>query len=327
MQPLIAVALFIRGEWTMVIRAWCIAGLLWMVGALAAAAQPPAVDVTPLHTAHAAFLAEQPHWYQGPASAADQAAMAYAAQIAPFQNANLRRRMSTADLKRLFDAAYVATFYTSAHTNLADLRADYALLADRDAVTTREQSHLYEMLVQTRALDEARSFLREHPAASPRPLPRVNDLRSDPTHGRAVLRVAHDGDALELRNAAFDPDLQVVVVSHPLCAFTGYAIHDIERDVELREVLRAHAIWIAPQDGNLDVATFRRWGVAHPAFPIGITWRQAQWPEIAYWGTPAFYVYRHGAIVAQHVGWTRADSAGDLAGLRAALRRAGLLEH
>ncbi|HEU0277102.1 MAG TPA: hypothetical protein VFQ95_04705 [Rhodanobacteraceae bacterium] len=233
--------------------------------------------------------------------------------------------MRTADLKLLFDAAYVATFYTSTQANLADLRVDYALLAGRQAVTAREQAHLYAMMVQTRALDEARGFLRDHPAASPRPLPRVRDRRPDPPRGRAVLRVAHDGDALELRNAAFDPDLQVVVVSHPLCAFTGYAIHDIERDAELREVLRVHAIWVAPQDGNLDVATFRRWGVAHPAFPIDIAWQQAEWPEVAYWGTPAFHVYRHGAIVAQHVGWAKADSVSDLAGLRAALQGAGLL--
>lgn len=284
-------------------------------------AQPPAA----FQTAYATFLSAQPDWYRGPSSAAERAAAAYAAQIAPFQDTATRRRMHTADLRSLFDATYVATFYTSAAANLADMRADYALLVDRQAVTQREQAHLYEMLVQTRALDEARRFLRDHPGASSRPLPRVQDLRAEERHGRAVLHVAPDGQSLEVRNAAFDADLQVVVVAHPLCHFTAYAVHDIEADPALREVMRAHSIWIAPQDGHLDVATFSRWAGSHPAFPIAIAWRQREWPGIDYWGTPGFYVFQHGQVVAQHVGWAHANSASDLAALRAALARVGLL--
>lgn len=277
-------------------------------------------------TAYATFLSAQPDWYRGPSSAAQRAAAAYATQITPFQDTGTRRRMHTTELRLLFDAAYVATFYTSAESSLADMRADYALLAQREAVTQQEHAHLYEMLVQTRALDEARGFIRGHPAASSKPLPYVQDLRVAEALGRrSILTVAPGGGSLDLRIAAFDADLQVVVIAHPLCHFTAYAVHDIEADPALREVMRAHSIWIAPQDGNLDVATFSRWAGSHPAFPIAIAWRQREWPEINYWGTPGFYVLQHGQVVAQHVGWAHADSASDRAALRAALARAGLL--
>jgi hypothetical protein len=40
-------------------------------------------------------------------------------------------------------------------------------------------------------------------------------------------------------------------------------------------------------------------------FPFVYTYRANEWPEIEYWGTPAFYFYKNGELRYKVIGWNK----------------------
>ena len=53
------------------------------------------------------------------------------------------------------------------------------------------------------------------------------------------------------------------------------------------------------------------------------TYKESDWPEIDYWGTPTLYFYHDGELKQQLVGWPR---EGREKQLKEALRNVGLLK-
>ena len=125
------------------------------------------------------------------------------------------------------------------------------------------------------------------------------------------------------RNVALRDPIKVVVVSHPLCHPSSRAMRDIQADPVLRELFRAHAKWLAPQAGRLNVKILQKWNQEHPGQETTLTFRREEWPMIETWSTPTFYFRENGVLKPKVEGWPK---EGRRAELLAAFRQVGLMQ-
>ena len=100
-------------------------------------------------------------------------------------------------------------------------------------------------------LAEAREFGKQHPM--PEALPEFREAEDIQAGGPTEWVVHPTKYELLRRNVALTDQIKVIVVSSPLCHFSRAAMRDIQADPVLRELFRAHAKWLAPQDGRLNV--------------------------------------------------------------------------
>lgn len=231
--------------------------------------------------------------------------------------------LDTADLRLFYEAAYEATFYTNDSAYLDDLRRDLDELERRKVATPLEASMMYRSLVALRRFDAARAFRMGHPRIDAEPLPTIaRSLRVRQGAQPNVLTVSVDGSMLTLGSARIPAPAGIVVVAHPLCHFTRNAVGAIESDPVLHALFKRHSLWIAPQDGHLELQAFRTWNALHPDEAMAIAYRQSDWPSIDGWDTPTFYFFRNGRVAAKVVGW---PAEGHRDALLTAARNIGLL--
>jgi len=246
----------------------------------------------------------------------------YSTLFAFLKNRETLAKTSGSDLDLLYRAASLSAFYSRAKTDVADMKSIFQELRTRKLLEKRHYVHLYEALVSTRQFMQARELASKNPHLGLPLLPRYREAPQIKPGSPTELVLSADKKTWLRTTVDLQQDSQIVVVSHPLCHFCQYAIRDIEADSVLRGLFARHALWIAPQDGNLDLDDFQEWETQHPNATIRVAYKQSEWPMIDTWNTPSFYFLAHGKVVAKVVGWPK---EGHKAELIAASRTAGLL--
>jgi len=243
----------------------------------------------------------------------------YRALILPYQTTAAVAKLRNEDLALLFQAAYVAFFYTVSPGPLHDMQLDLAEMHRRGIAHAGDDAKIYASLIEIRYFGQARAFAKLHPRAPTEAVPVVTDDHT--RHGPTALWVAVGGSKLERRPV----DLRngrIVVVSSPLCHFSVRAIRSIESDAGLRPLFHDHAVWIVPPDQSTPFSTVAKWNRLHPHEAMAVAYRREEWPTIELWETPVFYFLRDGRVVSKVVGW---PVAGRKAEIRRSLKRAGLM--
>lgn len=230
--------------------------------------------------------------------------------------------ITSPDLEVLYRAASLAGVQTLDERHIRDMESFLKGLQDRGSASKTHYVHMYEAFIRARMLREAGAFARLHPMPELEALPELReaaDLVADQPTEWAV-----DADKRELLRRSVDlhQPAMVVIVSHPLCHFSQDAMRDIQNDPLLREVLGAHARWLAPPDGRINFDIVQQWNREHPGWNTTLTFRRDEWPMIDSWNTPTFYFFKNGAVIAKVEGWPREGRRSELI---AALRQVGLL--
>lgn len=218
------------------------------------------------------------------------------------------------DLALLFRAAYLTASDSFNAQTIADMTMDLQELERRGKAAPVHYSQMYDMLVSARMFDAAREFYAKHASANLEPLPAIEEEAKSTRDSPSLLILQRDKQVLVHRDFAVAPS-QILVVAHPLCHFSQYAVHDIEGNAFLKAVFKAHATWIAPPYGGLQVAAFSDWNQNHPDAPMGMAYRRSAWSMIDTWETPTFYFLRNGRVIAKVTGWPK---TGNEAAIRAA---------
>lgn len=207
------------------------------------------------------------------------------------------------DLNWLMKAAYLVANYSFEPRHLADLHLISSELERRGNATNDQRSTLYRALIGYRRFDEARLYLLEHPDLKVKPVPAV-DVGEGPDEGEVpIYRIDPHRFKLVQQNLQISGGTLVVVVSHPLCAFSRSAMKAVADDPDILMALDEKLIWLAPADMRLHFDEVQKWNQDHPLTPVILAKQRANWPMIDRWATPQFYLLRNGKVLDHFSGW------------------------
>jgi hypothetical protein len=228
-------------------------------------------------------------------------AHSYATRIHRYQKESRLSHLSDGDLSLLRRAALEAYADTNVKYILDDFLLDVAEITHRGLGSSRIYRDEVYAYVQARMFDEARKVASEHPEAGIASVPKVSTEEGFNRNNPAILIWRPESKDFLARNVDLRK-LSLVVVGHPLCHFTQRAVFDISREGELEAVTKG-ALWVLPQDGNLDSALLSQWNASHPGQAMAAVYLESSWPGFSYWGTPTFYFLKNGAVERSVIGW------------------------
>lgn len=214
------------------------------------------------------------------------------------------RRTSDKDLTFVYRAAEIATFYTNDSATLKDMRIIMGELERRKLATNDQRASLYRAMIGLRRFDAAREYLAANPDLDVEQVPEIGSLDSESSKP-VIYLVAQNGRFLQPRYFDIDHGTKLVVVSHPLCAFSRRAMETIAADTALGPIMARHATWLAPADQRLHLEAVSAWNRDHPSTPIVIARHRTDWPMFDAWATPQFYLLRNGKLLAKFSGWPK----------------------
>ncbi|HVJ36814.1 MAG TPA: hypothetical protein VM687_03300 [Stenotrophomonas sp.] len=226
----------------------------------------------------------------------------YAAHLSPLMNPDALPGLDADPLAALFDSAHLMVFYTGSSRYLADLQRIASALERKRPLSVSEGKHYFGALIQTRRFEAAAAFAASAPLAERE---RVPLLRPAPSGVLAsAYRVSAQADVLEEVAPALS-GTRLVIVGHPLCAFSQRAEAALQTMPGLPTGLRTRTLRLAPVGQALYLAQLREWNANHGGLEILLTRHERDWPMINDWATPNFYLLQDGRVVDHFSGWPR----------------------
>jgi len=238
------------------------------------------------------------------------------------KSADVLKNASAEDLAARLKAASLAGFYSHDRVHLVDMQRVFSELERRDAITREQVQDMLHALLAQREFDEARKLsvrLQEMHEVS---VPEVNASGADPTQFNAYAVEDH-ADVLAAVNVDISKGAYLIVVSHPLCAFSRNAQRDLAEDSGFAWALSSKPIWLAPVSGRLNLESIRQWNRERPGSQILLASERTSWPVIENWATPQFYAVRDGVVIGALSGWPKEGRKVELAAMLRELEAAG----
>lgn len=244
----------------------------------------------------------------------------YANNFGAIDSADQLRNRSNADLRRHWDAAEIAIFYSSDSDAIASARRVFSEMERRGLADNQATSRVFNALLSAGRFDEARGFATRHPDAG---LPRVPASVDTKDPGKpSAWHFSADGNTLTRTGIDLQP-LQIIVAAG--CHFSADAADDIANDPVLGPVFARHAHWVSLPPGNEELDALREWNRTHPRTPMLAIHSREEWAVIPKWNMPTFAIVKDGKLIDSTQGWRSGDPE-FRDRLIALLRRAGLLE-
>ena len=225
---------------------------------------------------------------------------------------------SAEDLDWLLKAAHLSIFYGREMRHLGDLGRILSELESRGVATNAQRVLMYRSLIGYRKFDEARVYLSLHPDLEVEPVPEVSDARRFSTDSVPVYEIDAEQIRLLPLFLRIHDGTHLIVVSHPLCAFSRAAMQFVNDNLKIAEALDERAIWLTPVDMRLHFEEIQQWNRSHPRTQVMIARHRHDWPMVEEWDTPQFYLLRDGTVIEHFSGWpldgSRQQSLLDLVG-------------
>ncbi|WP_159016678.1 hypothetical protein [Cognatiluteimonas profundi] len=228
------------------------------------------------------------------------------------------------DVALLYRAAEVAEFYLEEPAYLNDMEDTLQELESRKAATEDQRAAFFRALIGLRRFQTAAEYFGAHPSIRVEAVPKVAPLEKD-LKQPIVYAVTKDAHSLRPEYVDVARGIHLIVVSHPLCAFSRRAMSVMASDAELRPVLQ-YTTWLAPVDQRLNLDVVSAWNAQHSDTPVVIARRRSDWPMFDEWGTPHFYLFRDGRMIGDFAGWPLEGNRGNREKLVELLTEGGLLQ-
>lgn len=223
------------------------------------------------------------------------------------------------ELGARFEAAWIAALTSGRPSDIENARRAFQRLEDRALSTPDRVKQMAKVFVVSRSFSELVAFKSTHPDIEA--LPRFVPLNV--AMAPSVWRVNGDAGVLEQAQFVLPQQPSIVAVGHPNCHFSVRAVEEIEHDPVLRDLFAKHAVWIAPPGSSLAFDEFVEWNAKHPISSMSLAHSAIEFVDLEYWGTPSFYFFDSGHVVAHVVGWPREGRKDELL---AAARKGGLIQ-
>ncbi|QDH69114.1 hypothetical protein [Marilutibacter alkalisoli] len=218
------------------------------------------------------------------------------------------RSASDDDLIWFIKAASLASVYSRQPLPLQDLRLILSESERRGITTDDQRTTFYRVLIGYRQFDEARDYLDKHPSLDVEQPPAIG-VSTESENGKEQAYVV-DQEQHRLLPHLFhlSEGTHLIVISHPLCAFSRSAMETVETDPELSQAFDGVATWLTPVDTRLHFNKVQTWNRDHPKTQVVIARHRQDWPMIDSWATPNFYLLRNGEVLDHFSGWPRDGS-------------------
>lgn len=225
------------------------------------------------------------------------------------------------ELIDLFKAAAKATFYSSDKKYALDMLRIFQALEVFGVPNKAVIAKLYDALLVTRLIDDAKKLGQKYPFAVTEPLPHFRTDRDIPDGSATEWVVSQASRTLTRRVVSLEKGAQVIVLSHPFCHFSRNAHEAITADSGLMKVMQPHTKWLVPQSPGFVFDPIQKWNAQHQDAAMTIAYSRKEWPSIKEWSTPVFYFYKDGALVTSFLGWPK---EGNMSQLKSSLKMIGL---
>jgi hypothetical protein len=237
------------------------------------------------------------------------------------------KNITNEDLRLLYGASDMLASYTMFFNTernagyVGNMAIAFRELGRRSVATDEDIGNMFDALMASRRFEEALSLKSSHQALADKLVPAVvrdTDFQED---APAEMAIASTQGGFSLRNVNLDKDYLIVIVSG--CHISEDATKAINASPSLRDAfIKGNAIWLAPADRNFDIQAVQRWNKEFPRQSITVAYRNEAWKGVDFSQIPAFYFYKNGKLIAEHVGWKK---AGVPPKITATLRSMGLL--
>lgn len=214
--------------------------------------------------------------------------------------------LDDADLRTLYDAAYLAAFYSRASSSAEIMQRALAELQQRKIAPPAAADDMIAVLVAARLFVQAQAYYESHRGEITQVPPAFKDLDLAPA-GTTYLEISADGTTLQRREFRWNKGPQVLVIGAPGCHFSRQATQAIEDDAPLAALMQRHAAWMLPQQIVRDVPALAAWNREHPLARLGMIYRQEEWNFLQSPATPYFYFFRDGELIESFSGWPGAQ--------------------
>lgn len=229
----------------------------------------------------------------------------YLQLFASLATAEQLQAIASRDLGFILRAAEEASFYSANPAYLHDMRTVLAELEGRGDATDLQRSSLYRATIAMRDFEAAQAILLQHPSLPVDPLPTVIRDTGTDTASPTVYRITSRPATLREIRLEITNGTHLIVIAHPLCAFSHRAMQALQADPLLAPLLAQHATWLAPVDGRLYLDVLDQWNRENPSTPILLTKHHADWPMLDDWATPNFYLLHNGQVLGRVTGWPK----------------------
>lgn len=226
---------------------------------------------------------------------------------------------SPAALRTAAKAADTIAFYTANPSHVLAYSNFVAELGRRGVAEVKEQQRVFEAMLHARMFDDARRWAKENPAIKAN-VPEIAMLDGG-QRGRTELLLSGDGKSLRQVPIAFGKGIQVIAVGYPLCRYSARAADAIGKDGRMWALLDPYIKWLAPQSRHFDLEVLHGWNTKNPHAKLTMVYKESEWPEIPGWGTPNFYFFKDGKLLARVEGWPQEGRKDEMI---AALAKVGL---
>lgn len=179
-----------------------------------------------------------------------------------------------------------------------------------------------DILIASRAFDEARAFAATRPDLARRPVPKVVDELGPGFRGRSVYRYDAAGKSLVREAAPAPAGLQLVMIVDAGCHYSRDALDALHGDATLRARVRtANLTVVTLPSAPVQPDFMAAWNAANPSLPMTAPYNVEEWRDLDAASVPRFYLLRDGRVVDQVQGWPQ---GGNRAALATMLDKAGL---
>lgn len=173
----------------------------------------------------------------------------------------------------------------------------------RQAARSEDVERVYGWLIagrdQSRA-EQVRRLFNEHALPSWNP----QGVLDDRVKIGRYLRLDESGSPAYALRDTEEP--QIIVVAHPNCHFSRWAVAAIAEDDQLGLVFRKYGFWLTRiEQGVPDLGPLLAWNRNYPDFNLTIPYLVDDFPMITRWSMPTFIFMRNGKALATIRGWPK----------------------
>jgi len=206
---------------------------------------------------------------------------------------------STESLKaRLYGLATVA-HHAPDEGSVEEAAMLASVLHDQRAADHREVEYVHRMLLAQRDFNGASGWSRRFPEVQLTTVPKVERMSAAQQH--TAYAVSADGSGLLELHLDMRTYSGVLIVGHPACGFSRKAAAWMSTIVPER---RPSAVrWLTPVDGNLQLPLIADWNAAYRDQALLVARHERDWPFVAVWDTPQFFLFSHGTLQMHLDGW------------------------
>lgn len=250
---------------------------------------------------------------------ADTMRREYANNFSAIDDVESLHHESNDDLKRHWDAAATAMFYSADSSLLNAALRVFGELHQRNLTDTKATISIYNGLLKARRFDAAIKLTTAYPTLAPATPIRFIDAG---TKLPSVWKLNADANEAKRMGIDLNP-LQIIVVAG--CHFSDDAANDIVTDPLLSPIFAQHARWLSLSPGEEQLDALTEWNRRHPQTPLLPIYDRSEWALITQWEMPTFVIVKDGKVIDSTRGWKSGEAAFRQQ-LVALLQRTGFLE-